>query len=185
MQHSKLNLQSYFSNRSNIIDKQKPAAFAGEPGVSSRLIEKPGSRRNITEDAAQTAHLKNSLLFKNMISCQVKTGIGKPGPDPSEEGDHDGSNLYSNLGNKPTKREPLRLDDKGALGSGKGDVAFRAKPDLKKTFDFRTKLGMNIQGKKSPTAESRPPISFKPMAKPQTGEVEGRFSKRLISILKK
>lgn len=188
MQHSKKNLNTYFSNRSNIVDKKGTVSSGAISNSTSKgLLESIRSKKAGALGAAEDHEKKDHQLFKNMISCNVRTGLSKRGNEPSEEFDEqEGSNLYSALGQKNIKMENSKLQTEPAESKPKFDFLGRSKVEgVKKTIDFKTKIGTNLPPKKSLGAESRTLLGLKPAPKPATGEAELKTSKRLASILKK
>lgn len=188
MQHSKKNLNTYFSNRSNIVDKKGATSTGGMSNTNSKaILESLKSKKAGGLGMADDHEKKDSQLFKNMISCNVRTGLSKRGKDPSEEPEEEGSNLYSNLLNKNAKAENSKLTTEPSEPKLKFDFMGRNKPEgVKKTIDFKTKIGVPpAPPKKSTGAESRTALGIKPLLKPGAGDAESKPIKRLTSILKK
>lgn len=192
IQPSKQHVHSYFSNRSNILDK-KTSPFSGSGSSAAKsILEKMNARKNNGGDVAEDTKLRDSKLFKNMISCHVKTGVERLNNDGLEEGIDERSNIYSKLGNPANKIESSRLEKEAIPEERKPSHNLKEKIDSgKRTIDFKTKLGIGLPAKKSLGGEARSPIGLtlgtKPGATklPNPADTGTGITKRLANILKK
>lgn len=192
IQPSKPHAHSYFSNRSNILDK-KTTPFSGSGSSAAKsILEKMNARKNHGGEGGEDAKLRDSKLFKNMISCHVKTGVERLNNDGLEDGIDEGSNIYSKLGNPMNKIDNSRVEKEAITEERKPILNSKEKIDSgKRVIDFKTKLGLGLPAKKSLTGEARPAIGLtlggKPAAtKPlNSAEATHGISKRLANILKK